>query len=265
MPSGSPDPSRARARKELRRGRSPRCQHGDRDRRSRALDRDTSPFPTSRGGEKGVTFGRIAANSAVGCGRGARIRIGRRPPTRRHARNDLVPLMIAYQAGRSRPSRRSTSALAGDVRRFFAASVREPSIALDLAQLTFLELHRARHTYRPPRPVRPWVFGIAVNVRRRHRRDAASRARRETDAPDGDGRCGRSRPRRGRRRWRSACAGAAAREPPARLDPASRARLQLRGDRRALGIGAGAAKLRSSRAMRGLRALLAGDRGRDDE
>jgi len=32
-----------------------------------------------------------------------------------------------------------------------------------------------------------------------------------------------------------------------------------------LGIGAGAAKLRSSRAMRGLRALLTGDRGRDDE
>jgi DNA-directed RNA polymerase specialized sigma24 family protein len=32
-----------------------------------------------------------------------------------------------------------------------------------------------------------------------------------------------------------------------------------------LSIGVDAAKLRSSRAMRGLRALLSGDRGRDDE
>ena len=81
----------------------------------------------------------------------------------------LVPLMIAYQAGRIDAFEALYLALADDVRRFFAASVLEPSAARDLAQQTFLELHRARHTYRPPRPVRPWVFGIAVNVRRRHR------------------------------------------------------------------------------------------------
>src|SRR6187431_1987069 len=95
----------------------------------------------------------------------------------------LVPLMIAYQAGRIDAFEALYLALADDVRRFFAASVLEPSAARDLAQQTFLELHRARHTYRPPRPVRPWVFGIAVNVRRRHRREAVSRARREADAP----------------------------------------------------------------------------------
>ena len=177
----------------------------------------------------------------------------------------LVPLMIAYQAGRIDAFEALHLALAEDVRRFFAASVPEPSTARDLAQQTFLELHRARHTYRPPRPVRPWVFGIAVNVRRRHRREAMSRARREADAP-------------------AVMADARAPSPDVVGTVAIRRALEQipAGRRRAwilhhvhgfsfeeigarLGIGAGAAKLRSSRAMRGLRALLTGDRGRDDE
>jgi len=179
--------------------------------------------------------------------------------------DDLVALMVAYQAGRLDAFEALYRALAGDMRRFFAASVREPATALDLAQLTFLELHRARHTYRPPRPVRPWVFGIAVNVRRRHRRDAASRARREADAPEARGdaispapdvvghvamrRALEQLPEGRRRAWiLHHVHGFSFEEIGARL-----------------GIGAGAAKLRSSRAMRGLRALLTGDRGRDDE
>ena len=179
--------------------------------------------------------------------------------------DDLVALMVAYQAGRLDAFEALYRALAGDMRRFFAASVREPATALDLAQLTFLELHRARHTYRPPRPVRPWVFGIAVNVRRRHRRDAASRARREADAPEARGdaispapdvvghvamrRALEQLPEGRRRAWiLHHVHGFSFEEIGARL-----------------GIGAGAAKLRSSRAMRGLRALLTGNRGRDDE
>ena len=179
--------------------------------------------------------------------------------------DDLVALMVAYQGGRLDAFEALYHTLAGDVRRFFAASVREPATALDLAQLTFLELHRARHTYRPPRPVRPWVFGIAVNVRRRHRRDAASRARREADAPEAMGdaispapdvvghvamrRALEQLPEGRRRAWiLHHVHGFSFEEIGARL-----------------GIGAGAAKLRSSRAMRGLRALLTGDRGRDDE
>ena len=177
--------------------------------------------------------------------------------------DDLVALMVAYQAGRLDAFEALYRALAGDMRRFFAASVREPATALDLAQLTFLELHRARHTYRPPRPVRPWVFGIAVNVRRRHRRDAASRARREADAPEAMGdaispapdvvghvamrRALEQLPEGRRRAWiLHHVHGFSFEEIGARL-----------------GIGAGAAKLRSSRAMRGLRALLTGTRGRE--
>jgi RNA polymerase sigma-70 factor, ECF subfamily len=185
----------------------------------------------------------------------------------------LVPRMIAYQAGRLDAFEALYLALADDVRRFFAASVLEPSAAHDLAQQTFLELHRARHTYRPPRPVRPWVFGIAVNVRRRHRREAMARARREAMA-------------RARREADAPAvmAGASGPSPDVVGTVAvQRALEQIPAGRRhawilhhvhgfsfeeigaRLGIGAGAAKLRSSRAMRGLRALLAGDRERDDE
>ena len=180
--------------------------------------------------------------------------------------DDLVPLMIAYQAGRLEAFEGLYRALADDVRRFFAASIADPSAALDLAQLTFLELHRARHTYRPPRPVRPWVFGIAVNVRRRHRREAASRARREADAPDATADPVSPAP--------DVVGGVAVRRALEQL-PASRRRawilhhvhgFSFEEIGRQLGIGAGAAKLRSSRAMRGLRALLTGrDQGRDDD
>jgi RNA polymerase sigma-70 factor (ECF subfamily) len=180
--------------------------------------------------------------------------------------DDLVPLMIAYQDGRLDAFEALYHALAGDVQRFFTASVRDPSAALDLAQLTFLELHRARHTYRPPRPVRPWVFGIAVNVRRRHRREAASRARREAGAHT-DSMTDPASPAP------DVVGGVAVRRALEQL-PASRRRpwilhhvhgFSFEEIGRQLGIGAGAAKLRSSRAMRGLRALLTGrDEGRDD-
>ena len=47
-------------------------------------------------------------------------------------------------------------------------------MAADLYQETFLRLYRARHTWKPDRPVKPWLFGIAVNAAR----DQARRVRR---------------------------------------------------------------------------------------
>ena len=40
----------------------------------------------------------------------------------------------------------------------------------DLVQETFLDVMRASGRYRPDAPVRPWLFGIAAMVARRHRR-----------------------------------------------------------------------------------------------
>src|SRR5207244_1009531 len=117
------------------------------------------------------------------------------------------------------------------------------------------EIHRSRRTYLPPRPVRPWVFGLAGNVLRRHRRAAWRRARHE-------------------------CASGAALQPPApnrfafdTRDVAEALRGVPLARREAwvlrhvygwsfqeiaeqLRIGVVAAKLRSSRAMRSLRRAL---------
>jgi RNA polymerase sigma-70 factor (ECF subfamily) len=177
----------------------------------------------------------------------------------------LVQLMIDYQAGRLDAFESLYAALADDVRRFFAASVVDSAAVPDLVQQTFLEVHRARRTYRPPLPVRPWVFGIAVNVRRRHRR-AVGGAGPRPRAPRDAGAAPASPPK-------DAIADLSIRRALAQL-PASRRRpwilhhvhgFSFEEIGRRLGIGADAAKLRSSRAMRALRSLLAGSRGSDDE
>jgi RNA polymerase sigma-70 factor (ECF subfamily) len=60
----------------------------------------------------------------------------------------------------------------------------DASRAEDLVQETFLQVHRARHTFQPGRPVRPWLYGIARNVFLMHRRGLARRLRHEQPAPE---------------------------------------------------------------------------------
>lgn len=40
--------------------------------------------------------------------------------------------------------------------------------AHDLVQQTFLQLHRARHDFRPGARLRPWMYTIALNLKRQH-------------------------------------------------------------------------------------------------
>lgn len=96
----------------------------------------------------------------------------------------LVRLMRSYQAGELEAFEGLYAALAPDLRRHFDA-VAWGGVTPDLVQETFMELHRSRHTYQPPLPVRPWAFGIARNVLRRHRRVAWRRARLEGAAATG--------------------------------------------------------------------------------
>jgi RNA polymerase sigma-70 factor (ECF subfamily) len=177
---------------------------------------------------------------------------------RRDDEEELVRLLAAYQAGELAAFERLYATLAGELRRYFTASVGAPEgAAQDLVQDTFLEIHRSRHTYLPPLPVRPWVFGIARHVLGRHRRAAWRRARHED--------CGA-----GPAEEAVAPSARLAIEPRdvadalARL-PASRREawvlhhvhgLSFQQIAERFRIGAGAAKLRSSRAMRALRAAL---------
>ncbi len=76
----------------------------------------------------------------------------------------LRELMRGYQEGRLDAFEQLYACLAGRVRGFLAGRVRDRTRAEDLVQDTFLQLHRARHTYDRAYPVMPWVLAIARHV-----------------------------------------------------------------------------------------------------
>jgi RNA polymerase sigma-70 factor (ECF subfamily) len=90
-------------------------------------------------------------------------------------------LMQSYVEGDAEAFERLFESLAPSVRAFFVRSVRDASVAEDLVQTTFLELHGARRRWRRGERLRPWVFGIAGHVRADWFR---SRRRVATDALD---------------------------------------------------------------------------------
>jgi RNA polymerase sigma-70 factor (ECF subfamily) len=187
----------------------------------------------------------------------------------------LVALMIAYQAGDLVAFEQLYARLVDDVRRYFLRAYCDGAAASDLAQDVFLELHRARRTYTPPLPVRPWVFGIARNVAARSRRAARSSPR--PAASDAAGSAASAATiAAGLDAERDAVAPS---PPPAAALDVQAALATLPDSAREtvilhhvlgfsfqsiaarLGITVMAAKLRSSRAMRALRTALGGDLG----
>ena len=52
------------------------------------------------------------------------------------------------------------------LRAFFTRSFADRAVAEDLTQATFLRLHGARESYQSGRPLKPWLFSIALGVRR---------------------------------------------------------------------------------------------------
>ncbi len=89
----------------------------------------------------------------------------------------LDALMIRYQAGDAAAFRELFETLHRPLRAYVLSLARDAVKAEDLLQETLLQLHRARHTYCPPRPVRPWVFGIARYVFLMDRRATGRRTR----------------------------------------------------------------------------------------
>jgi len=75
-------------------------------------------------------------------------------------------LMAAYVAGDRRAFERLFARVAPKIHAFFRRSFRDAAVADELMQTTFLKVHRARATYRPELPLRPWLFTIAAHVRR---------------------------------------------------------------------------------------------------
>jgi RNA polymerase sigma-70 factor (ECF subfamily) len=87
----------------------------------------------------------------------------------------LVELMVGYQKGSMDDFSALYAALSKPLVRYLWTFVRNTATAEDLLQDAFLQIHRARHTYTPPRPVRPWVYAITRHVALMHLRSVRRR------------------------------------------------------------------------------------------
>ncbi len=76
----------------------------------------------------------------------------------------LRTLMREYQAGSCEAFEELYALLAPALRRYLLSHARDAAKADDLVQDTFLQLHRARHTYDPSYPLAPWAMAIARHV-----------------------------------------------------------------------------------------------------
>lgn len=65
------------------------------------------------------------------------------------------------------------------LRGFVRSRVQDAAAAEDVVQNVLLSVHRARHTYRPERPLSPWLRAVARNAVMDHLRSRQRRVRRE--------------------------------------------------------------------------------------
>jgi RNA polymerase sigma-70 factor (ECF subfamily) len=96
----------------------------------------------------------------------------------------LCELMMAYQHGDGAAFEALYGRLASALGGYLRALCRDAARAEDLLQETFLQVHRSRHTYLPPRPVKPWIYAIARNVFLMSRRATGRRSRHEMIADE---------------------------------------------------------------------------------
>jgi RNA polymerase sigma-70 factor (ECF subfamily) len=79
-------------------------------------------------------------------------------------------LMMAYVGGDRAAFDELFARFAPSLLRVMRQQLRSQEEANDLVQQTFLQLHRARHDFRPDAKLRPWLFTIALNLKREHLR-----------------------------------------------------------------------------------------------
>ena len=101
-------------------------------------------------------------------------RVGSGEPRKRHRAQWLAEA----QRGNVEAYRALLDDIGPEIMGFLRARV-DPQDLADLYQETFLALHRARRTYKPLRPVEPWLFAIARHVLARHAQRDRTRMARE--------------------------------------------------------------------------------------
>ena len=83
--------------------------------------------------------------------------------------------MSAYVAGDDGAFEQLFDRYAPVLARTLSRGLFRPEDARDLVQQTFLQLHRHRKDYQPGRTLRPWLFTIALNLKREYLRRHRSR------------------------------------------------------------------------------------------
>jgi len=96
----------------------------------------------------------------------------------------LRELMREYQSGRFEAFDEIYAAIAAPLRRYLLSQARDAAKADDLVQETLLQLHRARHTYDSAYPLMPWAMAIARHVWLMDRRTLSRRPWAPDDVTD---------------------------------------------------------------------------------
>jgi RNA polymerase sigma-70 factor, ECF subfamily len=97
---------------------------------------------------------------------------------------ELEILMSGYQRGDQSATTSLIRQVSPLLLRFFTSQFGSRAEAEDLLQDTWLQIHKARHTYRPGEPVLPWIYAIARHVRvDGYRRAQRIRSREQTMSP----------------------------------------------------------------------------------
>src|SRR5689334_666122 len=91
---------------------------------------------------------------------------------------ELSALMAAYQDGSPAAFDALYAELAPQLEKYLLVLVRDAARARDLLHETFLQIHRARHTYDRQRRAEPWLFALARHVYLIDRRASKERSRR---------------------------------------------------------------------------------------
>jgi RNA polymerase sigma-70 factor, ECF subfamily len=92
---------------------------------------------------------------------------------------NLEALMARYQAGDLAAARSLIDRISPQLHRFFEAQAANRADADDLLQEAWLRIHRVRQTYRPEKPLLPWIYAIARRVRVDHYRRSVRTSARE--------------------------------------------------------------------------------------
>ena len=112
---------------------------------------------------------------------GAKKDAGPVPPDRPKAMDppeaELCAHMQAYLDGDIEAFDALYGAFAGRLRGYLLSQCRDATLADDLLQETFMQIHRSRRTYQPGRPVTPWIYAIARHVYLMKRRSTGRRMR----------------------------------------------------------------------------------------